>query len=795
MDHMADIRNFRQMGMIEDQRAAHIKVTGIVQGVGFRPFVFALAERMALSGWVRNTSAGVDIVVEGTEYALNNFIDALWNEAPPLSHIDEILVDRQAPIGSTGFTITQSDNNSHDFQPISPDVSICQDCLRELFDPGDRRYRYPFINCTNCGPRFTIIQDIPYDRPNTTMAPFTMCPTCSQEYHDPRNRRFHAQPVACPDCGPKVWLEMSGNHGSVALPQGEDAIIAARELLKQGKILAVKGLGGFHLACDATNVKAVSQLRTRKLRVDKAFAVMLPNLKTIENHCLVGSSSRKLLESPEKPIVILERRSGSTITREVAPGQNSIGVLLPYTPLHHLLIEPALDFPVALVMTSGNLSDEPIVTENVQAKEQLGSLADAFLFHNREIETRCDDSVLRTFQGAPYPIRRSRGYAPFPVHLPWHAPQLLATGAQMKNTFCLTKDRYAFVSHHIGELDNYETCEAYETGIAHYERLFRVKPEAIAVDFHPDYLATRYGLDRAENDKLPVIQVQHHHAHIVACMAEHQISSDEAAIGVSFDGTGYGDDGAIWGGEILVTTYTGYQRRYHLNYTPLPGGERAVHEPWRCALSWLKQADIEWANDLPPVRWAHRLSASKPEFPPALQVIKEQLVSRVNSPDTSSMGRLFDAVSSLIGLRHVVNYEAQAAIELEALVAPHEFGVYAFALDHTLLDFTPVIREVVADYRLGIHRSVIAARFHNTLAFAVQEAARQIRAETGITKVALSGGVWQNITLLGRAVGLLKNDQFEVLIHHQLPPNDGGLSLGQAVIGLHKLTHPEPVGF
>lgn len=775
--------------MIEEKRAAQIKVTGIVQGVGFRPFVFTLAERLALSGWVRNTSAGVDIVVEGSENAVNEFIDALWDEAPPLSHIDEILVDRQAPLGSTGFIITHSENDSKDFQPISPDVSICQDCLRELHDPIDRRYRYPFINCTNCGPRFTIINDIPYDRPNTTMAPFTMCAQCADEYHDPRNRRFHAQPIACPDCGPQVWLEVPGNEGSGIELIGDDAILKARALLKQGKILAVKGLGGFHLACDATNANAVSRLRRKKLRVDKAFAVMLPNLKSVEHHCMVGSSSRKLLESPEKPIVILERRSGSTITREIAPGQTSIGVMLPYTPLHHLLIEPAADFPIALVMTSGNLSDEPIVTDNTQAIIHLKSLADAYLIHDRDIETRCDDSVVRSFQGTIYPVRRSRGYAPVPIHLPWNAPQILATGAQMKNTFCLTKNHYAFVSHYIGELDNYETSQAYETGIAHYERLFRIQPEVIVVDIHPDYLATRYGLDRAKSESLPVIQVQHHHAHIAACMAEHHVSPDEAVIGISFDGTGYGDDGAIWGGEILIATYTAYQRRYHLNYTPLPGGDKAIQEPWRIALSWLGQAGIEWDHDLPPVKWAQRLSSSQPEFPPALHVIEQQLASRLNSPDTSSIGRLFDAVSSLIGLRHVVNYEAQAAIELEALVAPHEFGVYAFALDQALLDFTPVIREVVADYRLGINRSVIAARFHNTLAFAVQEAARQIRSETGLTKVVLSGGVWQNVTLLGRAVGLLKNDHFDVLIHQHVPPNDGGLSLGQAIVGLHKLAN------
>ncbi|MFN2196731.1 MAG: carbamoyltransferase HypF, partial [Anaerolineales bacterium] len=505
--------------MADHSKAALIHISGIVQGVGFRPFVFTLAERFHLQGWVQNTSAGVDIEAEGEAEYLQGFIDALLEEAPPLAYIDDLHIDYHSPQKLSGFEIMPSKSSADDFLPVSPDVSICPDCLREMQDPTDRRYRYPFINCTNCGPRFTIIQDIPYDRPNTTMAPFEMCPDCAQEYHDPRNRRFHAQPVACPKCGPRVWLEMNASE-AVSPVLGEEAIKAARQLLAAGKILAVKGLGGFHLACDATNTAAVAELRRRKLRVDKAFAVMLPSLREIEENCMVGAAGQKLLESAQRPIVILERRPDSVISPEVAPGQNTLGVMLPYTPLHYLLLERSHSFPEALVMTSGNLSEEPIATGNREARERLSELADAFLLHDREIETRCDDTVVRVFQNNLYPIRRSRGYAPFPVSLAWDAPQILAAGPELKNTFCLTKSRYAFISHHIGELENYETFQAYEAGISHFEKLFRVHPEAIACDMHPDYLATRYAQARAEREGLPLIPVQHHHAHITACMAE-----------------------------------------------------------------------------------------------------------------------------------------------------------------------------------------------------------------------------------------------------------------------------------
>lgn len=778
-------------GMSEKVIGARIHITGIVQGVGFRPFVYGLAQSYVLQGWVRNTSAGVDIEVDGTEKALNEFVDALVSQAPPLARIEEISVKKGPPFTYTGFEILHSQGVSDAYQPISPDVSICEDCLAEMFDPKDRRHRYPFINCTNCGPRFTIIKDIPYDRPLTTMAPFQMCPECASEYYDPRNRRFHAQPIACHKCGPKVWLEINNSKSNrnitdTDLPsiQGNDAVLAARKMLAEGAILAIKGLGGFHLACDASNPLAVQELRRRKLRVDKAFAVMVPNLKIAEKHCLVGSAGRKVLESPERPIVIMERRSGSTIAREVAPGQNTLGVLLPYTPLHHLLIEQEPGFPEALVMTSGNLSEEPIVTDNQVARNHLSALADAFLFHNREIETRCDDSVVTIVQGNVYPIRRARGYSPSPIPLPWKFPAILATGAELKNTFCLTKDKHAFLSHHIGDLENYETLQAYENGAAHYERIFRTHPEIIAFDKHPDYMATKYALERAEKEHLKPIPVQHHHAHVAACMIENGLPEDSKVIGVAFDGTGYGDDGSIWGGEFLISGYAKYSRAFHLDYISLPGGDLAVKQPWRTALSYLNAIAEDWSDQLPPVRYARGYCLKGKPF--NLEALQQQIHSGINAPLTSSMGRLFDAVASIIGLRHTANYEAQPAIELEAVVASYEFGVYPFQITQNIINPHPMLRALLEDVRTNVTIGVIAARFHNTIALIVHDICRKIRDEHEINQVVLSGGVWQNKILLGRTYGLLKNDHFEIFLHQKVPSNDGGIALGQAAVAWGK---------
>jgi hydrogenase maturation protein HypF len=779
-----------------DLRGASIHITGVVQGVGFRPFVYGLASRLKLNGWVRNTSAGVDIEVDGTGEALTTFVRALREEAPPLACIDDLRVEARAPNGFSAFEILHSRGLPDAAQPLSPDVGVCPDCLRELFDPRDRRYRYPFVNCTNCGPRFTIIQDIPYDRPTTTMAAFPLCPECAAEYADPLNRRFHAQPVACPACGPRVWLEIRGSENSPIL---HSPIERARRLLAEGKIVAVKGLGGFHLACDATNAAAVSELRRRKLRVDKPFAVMMPSLSAVEAHCAVSGDERALLESPARPVVILRRRAGSRISREVAPGQDTLGVMLPYTPLHYLLLEPAPDFPDALVMTSGNLSDEPIAADNAEARQRLSGLADAFLVHNRAIHVRCDDSVVAA-RHSPFTdrcslvtdrrslptlfIRRSRGYAPAPLRLPWSAPPLLAAGAELKNTFCLTRDQYAILSHHIGDLENYETLRAFEAGVAHFERLFRVRPQAIAYDLHPDYLATRYALARAEREGLPAIGVQHHHAHIAACLADNGLAGERPVIGIAFDGTGYGDDGAIWGGEFLVADYARYTRVLHLDYIPMPGGDLAVREPWRLALAWLERAGLEWSDDLPPTQYAARHTHSPI---PNLELLRRQIRTGLNSPPTSSLGRLFDAVSALAGVRQAVNYEAQAAIELEALADPHESGAYPFEIRDGVIDPRPMIRALVSDVRAGAPVGRIAARFHNGLALLTYRACRSLREQSGIADVALSGGVWQNVTLLQKTAGVLQKDRFTVYVHRQAPPNDGGLALGQAAIAAQRV--------
>ncbi|GAB4419872.1 MAG: carbamoyltransferase HypF [Anaerolineales bacterium] len=798
---------------MSDLRGAKIHITGVVQGVGFRPFVYGLAKKYQLNGWVRNTSAGVDIEVDGEGDVLDSFVKALRDEAPPLSRIDELTASFGPANGFRSFDIVHSEAVEGAFQPISPDVSICEDCLRELFDPSDRRYRYPFINCTNCGPRFTIIKDIPYDRPKTTMASFPMCPDCEREYTDPLDRRFHAQPVACPACGPQVWLEKTTANGPqtmrlssvVARPlsvvENDAAIHEARSMLESGKIVAIKGLGGFHLACDATNPEAVRELRNRKLRVDKPFALMMPDLETVEKHCFVDDAERELLDSGARPIALLKRRPESPIAAECAPKQDTLGVMLPYTPLHYLLFAnsprspiPDSQFP-PLVMTSGNLSEEPIATDNNEARERLSSLADAFLMHNRDIHVRCDDSVVRVFANGRqttdnkqssaagrlsslYPIRRSRGYAPFPVKLPFESPPLLAVGPELKNTFCITNEDYAFLSHHIGDLENYETLQSFEQGIAHFESLFRVKPKAIAYDLHPNYLSTRYAIQRAERENLPTFNIQHHHAHIAACMAEHGLDGSQPVIGFAFDGTGYGEDGAIWGGEVLVADYKSYERVVHLDYFPLPGGDAAVKKPARTALALLWSLGMDWDENLAP---AAEFCADD------RTLLKTQLEKQINSPMTSSMGRLFDAAAALAGVRQAVNYEAQAAIEFEALADLDEDGAYPFKREQDVIQVRSAVEALVADVLAGVPVSVISARFHNGLSRLALEICQNLRVARNMNEVALSGGVWQNITLLRRTLSLLQKDGFEVYIHQQVPANDGGLSLGQTVIAAARL--------
>ncbi len=746
-----------------------IHIKGIVQGVGFRPFVFSTAKKFNITGWVRNSSAGVEILANGTPQELNFFISEVKSNPPPLSTIDEFLEKDIISAGYKDFTILQSQIIPGEFIPISPDVSICSDCQKELFDPSNHRYRYPFINCTNCGPRLTIIKEIPYDRPNTTMAEFAMCDRCQAEYDDPFDRRFHAQPIACPDCGPQIWFESTT---SVA-KKGEKGIQQARQYLRDGKIIAIKGLGGFHLACDALNREAIIKLRQRKIRSDKPFATMIFGIEAVEKYCLINNKEKTLIESHERPVVILQRKNETLIPEQIAPGMKTIGIMIAYTPLHLLLLEPESGYPDMFVMTSGNISDEPIAYTNESAKEALSCIADGFLFHNRDINTRVDDSVLTEYNGQKYFYRRSRGYAPNAVILPNRSLEILAVGGELKNTFCLTKEKYAFISHHIGDLKNLETYRAFTEGITNYQHMFNTKPQFISCDLHPEYLSTKYAYRYSEENNIPLLQVQHHHAHLTSCLADNNWDSDENVIGICLDGSGYGTDNHIWGGEILIGGYQMFQRKFHLEYMPLPGGDSAVFHPNRIAAAYL------WKLDLP---WDDQISAIKSLTSEEKSVIKSQLESRINTPNTSSMGRLFDTVASIIGLRHTINYEAQAAIELEQITEPSITDTYTFEINENIIKLKSVISNILTDINYGIHTAIIAAKFHNAIANLILAVCKQIDKENDMHHVALSGGVWQNQYLLQKTYQILTGAGFSVLIHRNIPPNDGGISLGQAVI-------------
>ena len=768
---------------------AQVVVRGIVQGVGFRPFVYRLAREHGLGGWVLNSTQGVVIEVEGEREHIEGFLGQLQAEPPPQALIEKVETSLLPPVGYSSFVIEAS-REGNEFVLVSPDICICADCLRELRDPHDRRYRYPFINCTNCGPRFTIISDIPYDRPKTTMRVFAMCPRCDREYHDPGDRRFHAQPNACPVCGPRVALAVNGARPPRA---PDEPIETARRLLAEGAIVSVKGLGGFHLACDATNPQAVATLRERKRRVDKPFAVMSLDVETVRCYCEVQEGEAQLLESPARPIVLLRRRPDCPITQEVAPGNNYLGVMLPYTPLHYLLLggvglsssKAGLPPPLALVMTSGNMSEEPIAIGNHEACQRLAVLADYFLLHDRDIHVRCDDSVTRLFRGKEAILRRSRGYAPFPVRLNLELAEILACGAELKNTFCLTKGTYAFLSQHIGDMENYETFASYQSSIQHFQRLFRVEPRAVAYDLHPNYLATRYALELAEERGLRKVPVQHHHAHVASCMAENGVT--EPVIGVAFDGTGYGSDGRIWGGEFLLADYRRFRRLAHFRYVPVPGGEAAIKRPYRMAVSHLLSAIGEEALELPLQLWSML-------EPGELALVRRLMTAGVNSPLTSSCGRLFDAVSALVGVRGVVNYEGQAAIELEMLAVEGVDDAYDWRLlrrTPMIIDPAPLLRGVVADLLAGVDVGVISARFHNSIAAIVAAVCRAARQKTGVGRVALSGGCFQNVYLLGHTIDALDREGFQVLIHHLVPANDGGIALGQAVVANARLSGKE----
>lgn len=749
-------------------RRVQITVRGIVQGVGFRPFVFWLAQRRALRGRVLNNASGVLIDVEGDDGAIDQFITELSSNPPPLSLVDSIECrDHLEPINYCDFRIVQSASEGDKFVPISPDVATCEDCLRELLDPHDRRYRYPFINCTNCGPRFTIIQDVPYDRDKTTMSVFPMCPACEAEYHDPMDRRFHAQPNACPACGPQMyWLDASGQHGS-----SSDVLAAALERIKQGQILAIKGIGGFHLACDALNADAVIKLRQRKYREDKPFALMARDVAMIRQFCSVSGEEEALLRSPQRPIVLLRKKPTCGLPEAIAPGLKYLGFMLPYTPLHHLLMS---EHNGPLVMTSGNVSDEPIAYRDDDALGRLRSIADGFLMHNRQIHTRCDDSVMRVVRGCPYPIRRARGYVPYPLKLSFEfAREILACGAELKNTFCLTRKNYAFISHHIGDLENLETFRSFQEGIAHFKRLFYLNPEVVAYDLHPEYLSTKYAL--ALHETRLKVGVQHHHAHVASCMVDNDLEGE--VIGVAMDGLGYGTDGRLWGSEFLIARLDDFRRVCHLEYVPMPGGVKAIKEPWRMAAVYLHRAfgDDFLNMDLPFVR---RLNLK------AWRVLQQMIAQRLNSPLTCGMGRLFDAVASLLGLADQVNYEGQAAIALEMIADESCRESYHFGLDEngSIIQTSPVMHSIVQDLRANVPPSVVAAKFHRAVADIIARVAARIRQEAGLKRVVLSGGVFQNTLLLEQACRQLEAQGFDPYWHHRVPPNDGGIALGQAVV-------------
>ena len=762
-----------------------VRVTGTVQGVGFRPFVYGVATRLGLSGAVGNDPRGVWIEAEGAPDAVAALLVAVREEAPPLAVVDDVIAEPVPVTGAAGFAIAESTASGAVATAVPPDTATCDDCLRELWDPADRRHRYPFINCTNCGPRFTIVTGIPYDRPLTTMAGFALCDACAREYHDPADRRFHAQPICCPACGPHLQLVIAGqDRGDLAVPRfplsgwgdsatrnglgvGDELVGAAAGLLRDGAVVAVKGLGGYHLAAVADDAGAVGRLRARKHREDKPFAVMVADVAAARALAEVDAVAEAELTGSRRPIVLLPRREGAPVAQGVAPGAHELGVMLPYTPLHHLLLA-AVGRP--LVLTSGNVSDEPIAYRDDEARERLAGIADAFLVHDRPIHTRTDDSVVRVVRGAVQPLRRSRGYVPAPLRLPVAAARpVLAVGAELKSTFCLVRGHTAVVSHHIGDLENLETYRAFTEGIALLGRLVDVVPEVVAHDLHPEYLSTKYA---RELDGVELVGVQHHHAHIASCLAD----NDETGpvIGVAFDGLGYGTDGTLWGGEWLVADLHGFTRAGHLEAVPLPGGASAIRQPWRMAVAYLEAAGL--GDAVLPIAERHAA-----DWPRVRAVARSTL-----SPPTSSAGRLFDAVAALLDLRDEVTYEGQAAIELERAAPRTPLPAYPTVVVAGGRGFVvrgaDLVAAVVEDLRDGVDTATIAGRFHAGVAGAIVAGCVRVRAATGLDLVALSGGVFQNVLLVSQVVPALEREGFRVLTHRRVPPNDGGISLGQAAV-------------
>ena len=757
----------------DDRVAECITVSGVVQGVGFRPFVYRLAREHSLAGHVGNDSTRVFIEVCGPADEIEAFARRLVTETPPLAVIEHVERRRAMPWATDDFVIVESRTAPGERTLVSPDTAACDDCLAELRDPNDRRYRHPFVNCTNCGPRFTIIRSLPYDRAATTMASFPMCTRCSAEYADPADRRYHAQPISCHDCGPVLTYFAGGPAGGVGT-SGAETIDLARAALVGGATVAVKGLGGFHLACDATSDEAVGRLRTRKHRPDKPFAIMIRDVAQAAQFAEISGAEALLLQSPARPIVLLQARGLAALSASVAPGNPLIGIMLPYTPVQHLLLEGSMP---PLVMTSANVGGTPIIHRDDDVDQLIG-LSDGVLTHDRPIHVPCDDSVVRLVNGRLLPIRRARGYAPIPVALPAARRSVLAVGGELKNTFCVASGGHAWVSQHIGDMENLETLDAFEASVERFETMYAVEPELVAADAHPGYLSSKWA--RASG-RAPVIEIQHHHAHVAAVMAEHGLDPHLPVVGFAFDGTGYGDDGTIWGGEVMVADAQGYERVAHLSYVPLPGGDAAVRNPCRVALAHLWSADVDWDLDLAPAAALDEVERN---------LLRRQLERDVACVPTSSMGRLFDAVASLLGLRHHITYEAQAAIDLEiAAAAGNALDPYAFATSGDQIDARPVIRAIVDDLRGGSSVADIALTFHLAVVDVVVAVAQRIRSERRLDTLdtsALTGGVFQNSLLTGACVDALEHAGFVALTHHLVPPNDGGLALGQAFIAAHR---------
>lgn len=774
-----------------------IKVQGMVQGIGFRPFVANLASSLGIKGTVRNTGAAVLIEVEGRPEATEEFLLRLKREAPPLAHIRFIDVTKAPVMHETEFSIAESAAAPLESVFPLPDLGICAECERELFEPHNRRYRYPLINCTQCGPRFTITEKLPYDRKHTSMKAFPLCPACHREYTDPMNRRYHAEPISCPQCGPGIRL-LDGEGRPI---ETSDLFNQLHQALLQGKVVAVKGIGGFHLMCDAKSEEAVQRLRRRKKRDPKPLALMIRDIETIRKYCHLSIVEERILASEKRPILLLRKKDTTGLADGIAPNNRYLGIMLPYTPIHHLLFHTespregnSLD---SLVATSGNLSHEPISYRDAEAVSGLAGIADYLLLHDREILVPADDSVLGIFRGEEYPLRRARGYVPLPVDCAklsslWESekkpiPSILACGGQLKNTFCINQGKQFFLSQHIGDLENLKTYEAFIKGIAHFQSLLGVIPEAVAFDRHPDYLSTEY----ASSSDIPIkIPIQHHKAHIASCMADNGL--DEKVIGVAFDGSGYGEDGAVWGGEFFVGDYNEFTRFGHFEYVKMPGGDAAVREPWRMALAYIYGAGL-------PLESAGTFYGVKIRGVPFLNAVPSDKIWMVHhllskdahSPLTSSVGRLFDGVSALLGIQSTVYYEGQAAVTLENMAVCTDDETYPIILSKDCRPFVigwrPMVQEIVSDMAAGVPASRIAGKFHRSVARSILEACLAIALETGLTKVVLGGGVFQNMILLQESVRLLETHGFQVFVHHQVPTNDGGIALGQAVMAMAHL--------